>query len=411
MKLLYMDNFRGFKNTFLELKDVNFFVGDNSSGKTSVISLIGLLSSKNSLFYDSYSFNNKDFQLGSFDDIVDNKYKDFFIVGFLDTANSRFPIKLLKFIQGEKGKIQLSENIVVSNREKRVYTFKIKKGNLFFPPRAIFDEFNNVKELSSLFKKEIKKLNQKYRKKKNKEEKNYSIDFIRRSVSLYSSYNWVAPIRSTPKRIYEMIDYNQNNEDNTPYLLNTICLSNKNIEEKKEIEKFATKANLFKTLNSKRFFEKEQSPFSIEVSLDKNIERNIYFLGYGVSQSLPIVTQIIIRSKKYTNNLVHLIQQPEVHLHPKAQVAIGELIFHEAKQNKNVHFVVETHSDYIIDRFRLAQKKSKKKISSQVVFFQRQKTKNCLNTINIEDDGKYSTNQPKHFRDFFIKEAMRLLEI
>lgn len=33
MKYLYMDNFRGFQDTLLPLKDVNFFVGENSSGK------------------------------------------------------------------------------------------------------------------------------------------------------------------------------------------------------------------------------------------------------------------------------------------------------------------------------------------------------------------------------------------
>ncbi len=33
---LYIDNFRGFRITCIPIKDVNFFVGENSTGKTSV---------------------------------------------------------------------------------------------------------------------------------------------------------------------------------------------------------------------------------------------------------------------------------------------------------------------------------------------------------------------------------------
>lgn len=179
---------------------------------------------------------------------------------------------------------------------------------------------------------------------------------------------------------------------------------------KEKLNFFAKKANLFETLNLNKILKTDLSPFSIEIALDKTTKRNIYYLGYGVSQILPILTQVIHKSMN-RRDLIHLIQQPEVHLHPKAQVVIGDLIFYEASKNRNINFVVETHSDYIIDRFRLVQKKSKKKVSSQVVFFQRRKRKNILNTINIESDGKYSASQPKQFRDFFIKEAMRLLEI
>ncbi|MBC7552880.1 MAG: AAA family ATPase [Taibaiella sp.] len=44
MKVLYVNNFRGFKKTFLNLKNVNFFVGENSTGKTSLLKLIRILS-------------------------------------------------------------------------------------------------------------------------------------------------------------------------------------------------------------------------------------------------------------------------------------------------------------------------------------------------------------------------------
>lgn len=83
-------------------------------------------------------------------------------------------------------------------------------------------------------------------------------------------------------------------------------------------------------------------------------------------------------------------------------------------ENKN--FIVETHSDYMIDRFRLRTRRSfdEGKILSdqfQVVYFEKKKLGNELHIIEINPDGTYSENQPKGFRDFFIKEQLNLLEL
>ncbi len=39
MIYLFVDNFRGFTNTFIPIEDVNFLVGENSTGKTYIFSL------------------------------------------------------------------------------------------------------------------------------------------------------------------------------------------------------------------------------------------------------------------------------------------------------------------------------------------------------------------------------------
>ena len=46
-----------------------------------------------------------------------------------------------------------------------------------------------------------------------------------------------------------------------------------------------------------------------------------------------------------------LLQQPEVHLHPTAQAALGSLFCEIAGWDRQI--IVETHSDYIIDRVRM----------------------------------------------------------
>ena len=78
MPVLYFDNFRGFNKTFLPLKNVNFFVGENSSGKTSVLKLIKILSDHR--FWFTQEFNSEEAELGYYSEIASyaNKTKKYF---------------------------------------------------------------------------------------------------------------------------------------------------------------------------------------------------------------------------------------------------------------------------------------------------------------------------------------------
>ncbi len=42
--VLFVDNFRGFTDAYIPITDVNFLVGENSAGKTSILGLIRLFS-------------------------------------------------------------------------------------------------------------------------------------------------------------------------------------------------------------------------------------------------------------------------------------------------------------------------------------------------------------------------------
>jgi len=69
---------------------------------------------------------------------------------------------------------------------------------------------------------------------------------------------------------------------------------------------------------------------------------NIADVGFGVSQTLPVV--VALRAAK-PGQLVY-IEQPEIHLHPRAQVAMARLLVDAA--NRGVHVVAETHSSLIL---------------------------------------------------------------
>jgi predicted ATPase len=69
---------------------------------------------------------------------------------------------------------------------------------------------------------------------------------------------------------------------------------------------------------------------------------NIADVGLGVSQILPVIVALLVAEP---GQLVY-IEQPEIHLHPRAQVALAE-IFAEAAI-RGVRVVVETHSELFL---------------------------------------------------------------
>lgn len=69
---------------------------------------------------------------------------------------------------------------------------------------------------------------------------------------------------------------------------------------------------------------------------------NIVDVGFGVSQTLPVLVALLAAKP---GQLVYL-EQPEIHLHPRAQLAMAEVLTDAAK--RGVRVVVETHSDLLL---------------------------------------------------------------
>lgn len=70
-------------------------------------------------------------------------------------------------------------------------------------------------------------------------------------------------------------------------------------------------------------------------------------IGFGISYVLPIIVAGLIAKK----GGMLIIENPEAHLHPAAQSAMGEFLGMIAKSG--VYVIVETHSDHIISGMQL----------------------------------------------------------
>ena len=174
---------------------------------------------------------------------------------------------------------------------------------------------------------------------------------------------------------------------------------------KKRLDAFGSESGLFHSLNIKRLGKKVSDPFQLEIKASGKAF-NLVDVGYGVSQALPILVDSLMSDHKF-----FLMQQPEVHLHPKAQAALGSLLGSLVKQDKK-RFIVETHSDYILDRIRL-DVRDKKSISHEdvlILYFERNEKEVTVHPIHIDARGNV-VDAPPCYREFFLSEERRFFGV
>jgi len=440
MIYLYVDNFRGFRDTLIPILDVNFLVGENSTGKTSILSLLDLLGQPQ--FWLAQNFNAGESQLGHFNDIVSASSQDreYFKVGVIECAepekedetHGKAKAFLLTFAEEEGLPIIHQYNRLYERDEIKIVfnaeTIRYKSSKASSSCEHLagilerFGEWINEDESREDFQVlQAKKIPFMFSRRRalvaidmlagilSEEEINDSetYKFSMRIPTFARRLTWIAPIRSVPKRTYDSyeIDFDPSGE-HTPYLIKKFLSPGASTAAFEEfITLFGKESNLFESIDIKSFGEQLTDPFELRAVLNETPLR-VSEVGYGVSQVLPIVVEVFARSKGYW----FAIQQPEIHLHPKAQAAIGDVIFKLATE-ANKRFLIETHSDYIVDRFRLNYKNRQDPpdIASQVLFFERNPDGNKVTPIEILENGEYSPSQPEAFREFFILEELKLL--
>jgi predicted ATPase len=108
----------------------------------------------------------------------------------------------------------------------------------------------------------------------------------------------------------------------------------------------------------------------VKVESAKNTWINLVDTGYGAGQVLPIIVECVLAER----DVLVIIEQPELHLHPRAQAQLADLLIEVATRGKQlieqrkmakqslptrdelkslrVRFLVETHSEHVLLRLR-----------------------------------------------------------
>ena len=434
---LYLDNFRGFRNQFIPLKDVNFLVGENSTGKTSLLQLVYLLT--NVSWWYNIDFNLGYANLGSFSDIADTNYKDHFTIAIFkeQDRDEEYQWLVYDYIMFScfmnKNKIEIEEIKVLTssslihwkydkvNKKAFSSSIDIEENSISFPDYESFLTGHSKSSLNEVLSED--NINGRLIPTSPSMDGFYSIFFSSNLVGMRLTSNvmplgydttWIAPIRAEPQKNYDKISMAYDHQGkHVPYLLKEIF---SRLEEQqadsedflRTINEFGKASKLWEEV-SIHDWEKTDSnaPFEIRFNLGQR-QLRITNVGYGISQILPIL--VVLLQNQYHE--IFAIQQPEVHLHPKAQAALGSLV-HSLASGWQKQFLIETHSDYILNRYMIEQnqnKDSEKQVSSQVLFFERNPDgTNKITSLEIQKDGNFKEEAPMTYRRFFIDEQLKLL--
>ena len=220
--------------------------------------------------------------------------------------------------------------------------------------------------------------------------------------NIFSELEYMAPVRAKNERYYRNEDLSVSEIDpsgeNLPIFFNSL-------EE-----------TMFKQFSN---WVKNHFEFGVELSdieghkimgISTGELKSSYFniadVGYGISQILPILAQIwwskhkpIKRASRdsFVKVRTILMEQPELHLHPSHQAKIADALISVLKVDSSsevspIKFIVETHSDKLINR--LGQLIFKNEISSedvQVLTFSVDSKKPIESTVKICSFNKDGT--------------------
>jgi hypothetical protein len=215
----------------------------------------------------------------------------------------------------------------------------------------------------------------------------------------------IAPVRTKPARTYDPVDDVPTAEGaHIPMLLAKMQRADLERWEqmRPELEAFGRNSGLFDEIFVRSLGASDSDPFQVMVNLSGR-RSNLIDVGYGVSQVLPIIVDLLEGNTKRA----YLLQQPEVHLHPRAQAALGSFFCDVVKTTDN-QILVETHSDYIIDRVRMqVMEKTLPPEDVSILYFEREGRSVRIHQLSLDENGNL-LGAPPSYRDFFLAEEYRL---
>ena len=223
----------------------------------------------------------------------------------------------------------------------------------------------------------------------------------------------VAPLRSKPKRTYDPVREAATPEgEHIPMLMMRLDRTDKRNWDSlhEDLVTFGRNAGLFSDIKVKRHGKQMSDPFQLQVRVRSGPNANIMDVGYGISQSLPILVDVMATngSAHEASGRTFLLQQPEVHLHPRGQAELASLFIEAFKKRRN-HFMIETHSDHIVDRVRISVRQGELKPDDvSILYFEPTGNAAKVHNIGLDKDGNLE-DVPDGYRKFFLKEEDKLL--
>jgi predicted ATPase len=411
---IFSKNFRGFRQLNIDLNKTLFLVGDNSSGKSSILHLINAvlrndlndipaLDEDLSVFrYDYFSpyFDNADVTLGYEYANESNRFGKFITIKHSPKGSPRvvlssvFDNNTVASIKAKaKGKglqrrlveseSKLSIDEVIEIHERATGFENVRGLNDLPPPNHPFalmtafdlDALKETRVLQTIFAEPI------------------------------PTVRHVSPLRGMPERYYLFRRTIEAKGSHFAAMWQDLKEAKKK-EIFAPIHKFGQESGLFEEVDVRRISRSiADSPLAVTVK-KQGKDFLLNQVGVGVSQVVPILVECVF-SDNDSYDPVLLLQQPELHLHPVAQSALGSFLYSMAARGQPL--CIETHSNFLIDRFRSEIRDSETNdIDASIYYCENTESGNQYSEIRISNDGRL-IDPPLSYFEFFISELSRTM--
>lgn len=140
---------------------------------------------------------------------------------------------------------------------------------------------------------------------------------------------------------------------------------------------------------------------SVVVLSDKTscVETTIADVGFGINQILPVIVQALITPE----DGIICVEQPEIHLHPRLQASLADMIIAATVGDNQKQWIVETHSEMIMRRMQRRIREGELDPKDVSVIYVDPDISgdsgSTIRTLELDERGKFVDEWPHGFFD------------
>ena len=221
---------------------------------------------------------------------------------------------------------------------------------------------------------------------------------------LLSSITHIGPLRNYPERFYTVSGGRRASAgargEYTPHIL----YHNANTMQK--VNEWFGHFGIPYRLEVSEFGDETLAGKYVSIALiDKNTNTPVTLadVGFGINQLLPIITEGLTREK----NAIICVEQPEIHLHPRLQANIADLMIETSMGKDGKQWIVETHSELLIRRIqRRIREGTLKPNDVSVLYVNPGDDGSKIEVLELDEDGDFIDDWPHGFFDEGFNELM-----
>jgi predicted ATPase len=170
-----------------------------------------------------------------------------------------------------------------------------------------------------------------------------SVEFTEREEPRIRGAIHVPGLRGSPSRTYPVTAVGTNFPGTFDYYVASV-IAHWQSKQSKDLDALNDDLRRLGLANRVSAHRLNEAEIELQVTLSGRLDDivSIVDVGFGVSQTLPVLTALLAANE---SELVYL-EEPEIHLHPRAQVKLADILADAAK--RGVRVVAETHSTLLL---------------------------------------------------------------